>query len=558
MRTGADSDNLARQIQEIQKRVAQLQQQASESGLQQELEIIAAVFEDLLCLNQALSTTHQAVEAEHQRYQELFEFAPDAYLVTDRKGIIQEANRAAARMLNIKQQFLAGKSLDIYIVHSEKSTFYFELNQLQQGGGVREWELCLQPPEREFVNVTVKVAARCNQDGKLVYLYWLLRDITEPRQVLSYIRGSVGEIRQIFDMLPSFVWKFCPATTQFIYASEIMTELSGIEREVFFQNYQIWDERVDSGYESQEAIRIAWEAISKGEPYQVVYLFHTLHKGARWFEVTARPALEDGVLYYYGCTTDITDRKQAEEDIREALEREKELSLLKSRFVSMTSHEFRIPLATILFSAGLLEKYGSKWSEAKKQIHLQRIQTAVKRMNEMVEDVLLIGKTDASKLECRPAPLDIKAFCKALIAEVQLIAGERHGLTFVSHGECAGSDGVLPLLDEKLLRHILTNLLSNAIKYSPRGGTILCELICGHEEVTFRIKDEGIGIPQEEQKQLFEIFQRATNVGNIPGTGLGLAIAKKFVELHGGEITVDSQMGLGTTFTVKLPWQPRC
>ncbi|MEW5858260.1 MAG: PAS domain S-box protein [Cyanobacteriota bacterium] len=246
-------------------------------------------------------------------------------------------------------------------------------------------------------------------------------------------------------------------------------------------------------------------------------------------------------------------RKRAEEEIHNALEKEKELNELKSRFVSMTSHEFRTPLATILFSAGLLKTYGFKWTEEKKKIHLDRIQTAVQRMNGMLDEVLLIGKNEAGKTEFNPAPIELETFCQDVVAEMQLTAGDRHSLIFTSKGACPAA-----CIDEKLLRHILSNLLSNAIKYTPGGGMIKCELTCHNREAIFQIKDPGIGIPPQDRQRLFETFHRASNVGNIPGTGLGLAIIKKFVDLHKGQITVESEVGVGTTFTIKLPLNGDC
>jgi PAS domain S-box-containing protein len=242
-------------------------------------------------------------------------------------------------------------------------------------------------------------------------------------------------------------------------------------------------------------------------------------------------------------------RKRVEDEVRTELKKEKELSELKSRFISMTSHEFRTPLCTILSSADLLETYGKKWSEDKKTEHLHRIQSAVERMTQLLDDVLLIGKAEAGKLEFQPAPMNLDKFCADLVEELQ--QGEsscQHTITFIKRGQYTTT-----LMDEKLLRHILSNLLSNAIKYSPTNSIIYFELNCQDKKAVFRIKDSGIGIPKEDQQRLFESFHRAKNVGTIPGTGLGLAIVKKSLELHGGEITVDSSIGVGTTFTVRLP-----
>jgi signal transduction histidine kinase len=229
------------------------------------------------------------------------------------------------------------------------------------------------------------------------------------------------------------------------------------------------------------------------------------------------------------------------------LDTEKELSELKSRFVSIASHEFRTPLATILSSTELIEHYSHKWSEEKKLTHIQRIQTAVRHMTQMLNDVLLIGKAEAGKLEFNPTPLALTQFCCNLVEEMQLTANN-HTIIFHSQGQYTNI-----CMDEKLLRHILSNLLSNAIKYSPKASTVHFDLVCEQEKAVFRIQDQGIGIPIADQAQLFNSFHRASNVGTISGTGLGLAIVKKSVDLHEGDITINSEVGVGTTFSVMLP-----
>ncbi len=284
-------------------------------------------------------------------------------------------------------------------------------------------------------------------------------------------------------------------------------------------------------------------------------------------------------------------RKQAEGEIRKALTREKELTELKSRFISMTSHEFRTPLTTIQSSAELLEHYSHKWTDERKLTHLHRIQGAVIHMTKLLNDVLILGKAEAGKLEFNPAPLDLENYCRNLVEELQLNDSNKHIITFTCSqrpedfrewesgkvGEVSvnpessqspphlltkapvtpsperSGSPPLPCMDEKLLRQILENLLSNAIKYSPSGGNVELTLSDFSNQAVFQIRDHGIGIPAEDQQQLFETFHRATNVGTIAGTGLGLAIVKRCVDIHQGQITVESEVGVGTTFTVTLP-----
>lgn len=241
-------------------------------------------------------------------------------------------------------------------------------------------------------------------------------------------------------------------------------------------------------------------------------------------------------------------RHQAEERMRQALEKEKELSELKSRFIAIASHEFRTPLATINSSTDLLERYCRENMDAKKSKHFQQIKNSIALMIQLLDDVLLIGKADAGKLEFQPTSLDLVDFCHNLVEELQVNAGNNYTIAFSTYEE-----KLTACMDENLLRTILSNLLSNAIKYSPDGGTVAFDLTCQDEISTFRIQDWGVGIPVEDQKHLFTPFHRATNVRAIKGTGLGLSIVKKCVDLHHGEIFVNSAVGSGTTFTVTLP-----
>jgi predicted ATPase/signal transduction histidine kinase/tRNA A-37 threonylcarbamoyl transferase component Bud32 len=261
-------------------------------------------------------------------------------------------------------------------------------------------------------------------------------------------------------------------------------------------------------------------------------------------------SLENAKLYQ-----DLQQSKAIERAARQmskALDKEKELNELKSRFISITSHEFRTPLATIMGSNELLERYGSKWEEDKKQIHYDRITSAVKRMNRLLEDVLLLGKNDAGKIELKPVPTNLILFCQTIFQEISLGIDrdkDKYELVFSANHEEFEAN-----LDENLLRHILNNLLVNAIKYSPNGGRIDFKLICASHKVIFKIEDRGVGIPDADREHLFEFFHRSQNVGQIPGTGLGLAIVKKLVDLHGGTIVVDSVVDRGSIFTVTIPY----
>ncbi len=245
---------------------------------------------------------------------------------------------------------------------------------------------------------------------------------------------------------------------------------------------------------------------------------------------------------------DITARKHLEKELRQMLTREIELGELKSRFVSMASHEFRTPLAVIQSTSDLLSRYSDKLSEERKHAEFSRIHRSVQNIVSLLDDVLTLNRVESGHLELAPGPLNLDTFCRDIVADFQQIAGVRPTITFSSTGECSHV-----VMDPKLLRHILVNLLSNAVKYSPSSSPVTFELICTADHAVFHITDQGIGIPEADQQRLFEAFHRAKNVGSVPGTGLGLAIVKQSVELHGGSITFHSKEGAGTTFTIEIP-----
>jgi PAS domain S-box-containing protein len=244
------------------------------------------------------------------------------------------------------------------------------------------------------------------------------------------------------------------------------------------------------------------------------------------------------------------ERKTADQRVRQALAKEKELSELRSTFVSSVSHEFRTPLTTILSSAEMLQHYAERLAPDRKLRYLEQIQASARYMTSLMDDVLTISRAD-SGLQCHPQPMDLPQFCRELIEEVRLTSRVQHDIAFACAGECSAAR-----LDEKLLRSILVNLLSNALKYSPDGAPVALDLDCRDGRAAFAVRDRGIGIPPESHPFLFVPFHRASNVGSVSGTGLGLPIVKRSVDAHGGTIAFDSQVGAGTTFVVTLPLNP--
>jgi PAS domain S-box-containing protein len=251
---------------------------------------------------------------------------------------------------------------------------------------------------------------------------------------------------------------------------------------------------------------------------------------------------------------DSTARVQAEENQRQALQQQIALNDMKARFITMASHEFRTPLATIHGSVELLQHYEDRMPADKKAATLQKIDDAVERMTHMLENVLVIGRTDAGRLEFKPRALSVTAFCCSLVDELRSAMARQVGRLELVLDMPPTENHYL--LDDSLIRNIVGNLLSNAIKYSPDGGVVRFSVVPEAQELVFTVSDQGIGIPQADQEQLFVSFHRASNVGPIAGTGLGLSIVKEAVVCHHGSITVVSDVGKGSCFTVRLPAQP--
>jgi signal transduction histidine kinase len=243
-------------------------------------------------------------------------------------------------------------------------------------------------------------------------------------------------------------------------------------------------------------------------------------------------------------------------ELQAALEKEKELNQLKSRFITMASHEFRTPLAIISSSSGILQKFSDRLSEERKKEHLQTIQQTIQHITQILDDVLMINRAEADKIKLHLEKLDIIDFCQQLKKDIEASHANHTIDVSIDLGEETLNNSVILQFDQKLLRQILTNLLTNAIKYSPNHHIVQFKLSQHNHQLIFKISDYGIGIPQADQLQLFTSFHRGGNVGTISGTGLGLSIVKKCVDLHKGEINFYSREGEGTTFIIKIPLVP--
>ena len=270
--------------------------------------------------------------------------------------------------------------------------------------------------------------------------------------------------------------------------------------------------------------------------------------GAGWLQRQVRSRTAALAVANEALRAEVAVREQAEAELARTLELERELGELKNRFVSMVSHEFRTPLGIIMSAIELMRHYHDRLPAEQIQELQLDIFNSTQHMAGLMEQVLVLGRVEAGKLACQSAPCDLGTLAAKLADECHSATSRKCLIHWQAEGDLEGA-----LADEALLRHILTNLLSNSVKYSPAGHSVEFTIRREGPDAVFKISDQGIGIPESDREHLYEAFQRGSNVGEIPGTGLGMVIIKRCVDLHGGTIQVDSIVGKGTTFTVRLP-----
>ncbi len=378
---------------------------------------------------------------------------------------------------------------------------------------------------------------------------WVVMDITRRKELEEALQRKTSEQEAILQSTQIGIayviegrHQWCNAT----FADMVACAMDGIiggSPEPFFTSAEAW----------RDLLAVAAPRLAVGRGFSDEVEMQRGDGGRFWAQVHAKAVdptrRERGEIWTY---VDITRRRQAEEDIRRALEQQQELNELKSRFVSMTSHEFRTPLATILSSTDLLRHYGERLGADEKLKLFGSIEAGVRRMTGMLDGILMIGRADAGKLELRRAQVEAGPLVAALATEAAQAVDGAARLDIDDR-----TDGAVVPLDEALVRHIVGNLVGNALKYSPGGGRVALRLVVEDGQLEMEVSDRGIGIPPGDLARLFDSFHRAANVGSISGTGLGLAIVKRAVDRHGGSITVESRTAEagdpGTRFRVRLP-----
>ena len=496
-----------------------------------------------------------ALRRSEARFRAIFEQAAVGMVEAGLDGQFLQLNQKFCDLLGSEEKELLGKTF-LDITHAEDVGGLGQDLDKMLGGEFsdfsREQRCLTKDGEIVWVNITISNIA--GLEGEPPLLSAIVEDISDRKEAEMALNQSQEFLSNVINTNPNLIFvkdrfgQFVLANQAVanVYGTTIETLLGKTEEELNChkskRNQFITDER--QVITSKQAQFIPEETLT------------TPSGEVRYFQTIKKPLLsKGGNCQVLGVATDITERKRGEQEIEKALEKEKELSEFKSRFVSMTSHEFRTPLATILGSAELLKHYSDKWDKDKKQKYLNRIYSTVKDMTLMLEDILSIGQAESGRLEFNPEPLNLAEFCAGLVEELKISTYNQQRIIFQVHPLVKALKA--GMFDEKLLRQIISNLLSNSLKYSQNDTKVNFELNLENEGVIFRVKDKGIGIPVEDLKYLFKSFYRGQNVGQITGTGLGLAIVKNAVELHGGKIKIDSKVGEGTTVKIAIPLQKK-
>jgi PAS domain S-box-containing protein len=481
-----------------------------------------------------------------QRLEALIASANDAVITIDQRSSIIDWNGAAERMFGWSRQEALGQNLTELIIppafrkHHLEGIARFLRDGTAQIFNRRVEALALRRGGEEF-HTELSIWPVRTAEGHTFSSF--IRDISRRKANERALAESETKYRKVVENVNEGI--LVTAGGRILFANPRALALTGLDdataKSKPFIEFIHPDDR--------ERVLGNHMRRLKGELVENHYQFRVMHKNGdvRWLEISAVVFEWQNIPATLNFLTDVTERRQIEQDMRTALARERELSELKSRFVAVASHEFRTPLAAILSSIELLDDYGPRLPEGERKEIVGLIKDAVARMNKMVEQVLLTSKLEAGKFVFEPKPLSVSELLVQVAAEMD----QAHPQAARIAMQCEGMEQAR-LVDAKLFSHILVNLLGNALKYSPPDSAVTCVASADGDRLHVSVADRGIGIPASDLPRLFESFHRGTNVGNIKGTGIGLHIVKECVELHLGSVDVRSEPGQGATFEVRL------
>jgi PAS domain S-box-containing protein len=518
-------------------------------------------------------------QIDQESYRLLVETVKDyAIFMIDPAGHVLSWNKGAEQLHGFTEREVIGKHVSVFYTEDDIASGKPERNLkiAKEMGRIEEEGWQVRKNDSRFrANVAITVLK--DEKGNLIGYAKVTRDITETSKVEERIKRLNEDLEaqlhksqtEISDYKHALDESCIVAITDqkgvIKYVNDNFCKISKYSaQELLGQDHRI----INSGYHSKEFIRNLWVTIANGKIWRGELKNRAKDGSFYWVDTTIVPFLNGkGKPYQYlAIRADITPKKLAEEQILRnneelerkikertleltaALEREKELNEMKSRFVSIASHEFRTPLSAILSSTSLIEHYLTPELAEKRHKHIDRVKSSVKNLTEILNDFLSLEKLEQGKVEVSSEDFNLRAFIEDVIDEIEgMLKRKSQKVKFAYDGPEEVHQ------DKKLLRNVLLNLLSNAVKYSLEEKEIEVSAKVKEGKVIISIKDEGIGIPAEAQKDLFTTFFRARNAATIQGTGLGLNIVKRYVELMDGIIHFTSKEHKGSTFTVEFP-----
>ena len=511
--------------------------------------------------------TTQMGEDINQVYRLLFETAAESLLIVNKAGIIQLVNHRTNDMFGYEGKELIGQAMEILLpekyrkkhVHN-RDEYTKSPRRRSMGMGMELWGI-----RKDGVEFPVEVSLNHFEANGNLYVMGLITDITERRKAEERIRILNEELEQRVEdrtreledsqRLYKIVARNFPDGTINVFDKNL--------NYVFVEGMELFK----YGVTSEKLVGTSYltrlpEDIREFMKDKLSQVFNDHHNTT--FEVGYQDrnyimnvvALHDStgdVEQILLVERDATIQKKSEEEIRKTLEKERQLNELKSRFVSMASHEFRTPLGSILSSTSLIEEYlGQKdttvdFVRGKSEKHIKRIKSSIANLISILNDFLSLEKLEQDKVELQATVFNIEEFSKEIIEEVQPSLKKEQKIKYIHKGNSSEV-----CTDQQILKNVLLNLASNAIKYSPEGALIELKTIANDGNLTLEVTDQGMGIPEDDQQHLFERFFRAKNATNVQGTGLGLNIVKRYVELMGGNISFKTKENEGTTFKVTI------
>jgi PAS domain S-box-containing protein len=516
---------------------------------------IMGTIQDITKIKLAFEITRESEE----QYRTLFESSPDALILLNKNGFL-DCNRQALTMFNVtsKEEFIKLQPSDLSAgmqkIDYLTKDFFNEKIMLTYYKGGQEfiWEAKRITGEEFIASAWLKIVTI--QDEKLILA--TIRDISEEKKTENKLKESEERYRRFVEGSENIIYSV-NEKGEFVYTNHAWHKALKYSKKES-KKLNLFD-IIDKEY--YEHCRRLLPLIFQGKSIENIEI-KFVSKNNETINVIGNvtPFYQDNkIIYTNSIFQNITElvgyRNELEikvnertKELNEALEREIELSKLKSRFVSMASHEFRTPLSAINFAAGSLKKYSEKLNQDTRIKKLEKIEEQVAHMTALLEDVLIVGKSEAGKITCNPQLVNFNEFIRPVIDEVYNTSDKTHKISLLNKN----TDATI-LIDEKLGKNIFINLLNNAIKFSPGKKEVIIEVNSDNKMTRIKVIDFGLGIKEDNLENIFIPFQRGENVETIQGTGLGLAIVKQAVDLHKGEIKVNSIINEGTTFIVNIP-----